>query len=74
MPSGVTGRQTVTETVNGAVQETVVVSYDYTLPMLVFVGFGVLAILFAFLLKAEDKRKDYGLEKPIQAKKAEAAS
>ena len=39
-------------------------TYDYTLPMMIFAGFGVLALIFAFLLKAEDKRKGYGLEKP----------
>ncbi len=39
-------------------------TYDYTLPMLIFTSFGVLALIFAFLLKAEDKRKGYGLEMP----------
>lgn len=39
-------------------------TYDYTLPMLIFTGFGVLALVFAFLLKAEDKKKGYGLEEP----------
>ena len=39
-------------------------TYDYTLPMLIFTGFGVLALVFAFLLKAEDKKKGYGLELP----------
>ncbi|NLI71206.1 MAG: major facilitator superfamily domain-containing protein 1 [Bacteroidales bacterium] len=39
-------------------------TYDYTLPMLIFTAFGVLALLFAFLLKAEDKKKGYGLEEP----------
>lgn len=39
-------------------------SYDYTLPMIVFTGFGVLALVFALLLKAEDKKKGYGLELP----------
>ena len=39
-------------------------SYDYTLPMMIFTGFGVLALIVAFLLKAEDKRKGYGLESP----------
>ena len=67
----ITGRSLVTETVNGAVQTTEVVHYDYTLPMVIFVCFGVLAIVFALLLKGEDKRKDYGLEKPIQVKKSE---
>jgi len=38
--------------------------YDYTLPMLIFTLFGVLALVVSFLLKAEDKRKGYGLEKP----------
>lgn len=37
-------------------------AYDYTLPMAIFCGFGVLAVIVAFLLKAEDKKKHYGLE------------
>lgn len=39
-------------------------NYNYTLPMLIFAGFGVLALVFALLLKAEDKKKGYGLELP----------
>ncbi len=39
-----------------------VVTYNYTLPMTIFAGFAVLALLFAFLLKAEDRKKGYGLE------------
>ena len=39
-------------------------TYDYTLPMLIFTGFGVLALIFVILLKAEDKKKGYGLELP----------
>jgi len=39
-------------------------TYDYTLPMLIFTGFGVLAFVFALLLKAEDKKKGYGLQLP----------
>ena len=40
------------------------VAYNYTMPMLVFVGLGVLALLFAFKLKLDDKRNGYGLELP----------
>lgn len=39
-------------------------TYDYTLPMTIFAGFGVLAMLFAYLLKVEDKKKGYGLQLP----------
>jgi len=39
-------------------------TYDYTLPMIIFTGFGLLALVFAFLLKAEDRKKGYGLELP----------
>lgn len=39
-------------------------TYDYTLPMMIFTMFGVLALIFAFLLKIEDKKKGYGLELP----------
>ncbi len=42
--------------------------YDYTIPMLIFTGFGVLALLVAFLLKAEDKKKGYGLQVPNMKK------
>lgn len=41
-----------------------VVTYDYTLPMVIFTAFGVLALIFALMLKAEDKKKHYGLEEP----------
>ncbi len=41
-----------------------ITQYDYTIPMLIFACFGAVAILFAFLLKAEDKKKGYGLELP----------
>jgi MFS family permease len=39
-------------------------NYNYMLPMIIFACFGLLALLFAFLLKAEDKKKGYGLELP----------
>jgi MFS family permease len=43
------------------------VAYNYTIPMLTFTGFGILGLIFAFLLKSEDKRKGYGLELPSSA-------
>lgn len=43
--------------------------YDYTVPMLIFAATGFLAIIVALMLKAEDKKKGYGLELPnIEAK------
>ena len=36
----------------------------YTVPMVVFSCFGVLAFIFSIYLKAEDRRKGYGLELP----------
>ncbi|MDD2798377.1 MAG: MFS transporter [Bacteroidales bacterium] len=41
-----------------------VVEYNYTIPMLIFAGFGVLAIFFSYMLKREDRIKQYGLELP----------
>lgn len=41
-----------------------VVMYDYTLPMLIFSVFGMIGLVFAFLLKKEDAKKGYGLELP----------
>jgi len=39
-------------------------TYNYTIPMLVFASFGILAVIFSFWLKAEDRKKGYGLELP----------
>lgn len=41
-----------------------VTTYDYTIPMILFMLFGVTALIFAFLLKLEDKKKGYGLQLP----------
>ena len=41
-----------------------VTSYNYTIPMIIFTVTGVLSLLFAFLLRMEDKKKGYGLELP----------
>jgi hypothetical protein len=38
--------------------------YNYTVPMLVFASLGVFALILGFMLKAEDKKKGYGLELP----------
>lgn len=40
------------------------VKYNYTLPMLIFSGLGVMAFLLGLLLKREDRKKGYGLEEP----------
>ncbi len=37
--------------------------YDYTIPMIIFAGFGIIALVLAWMLKKEDARKGYGLEK-----------
>ncbi len=36
----------------------------YTVPMIIFASFGVLAFIFSLYLKIEDRRKGYGLELP----------
>ncbi len=38
--------------------------FDYSSTWLIFVGLTIAAVVFGFLLKAEDKKKGYGLEKP----------
>ncbi|MBU8892480.1 MAG: MFS transporter [Bacteroidales bacterium] len=42
--------------------------YDYTVPMMIFAATGFLAIIVAIMLKAEDKKKGYGLELPNMQK------
>ena len=46
--------------VNGAE----VTQYNYTLPMIIFALFGIVALLLAMRLKAVDKKAGYGLEEP----------
>lgn len=41
-------------------------AYNYALPMTIFTCLGVLAVVFALLLKMEDKAKGFGLELPCQ--------
>jgi MFS family permease len=41
-----------------------VTTYSYTIPMILFMSFGITALGFAALLKIEDKKKGYGLEQP----------
>ena len=36
----------------------------YTMPMVIFSSFGILAFIFSILLKVEDKKRGYGLELP----------
>lgn len=38
--------------------------YDFQLPMIIFAVFGILALFVAYLLKREDAKKGYGLERP----------
>lgn len=58
------GTRSVERMVNGEITTLEVTSYDYTLPMVIFTVFGVLAVLVGVWLKHEDKKKGYGLEKP----------
>ena len=40
------------------------IRYDYFYDMLIFLSLSLLSLMFAFLLKVEDKKKGYGLELP----------
>lgn len=50
--------------VSEAIKQGADLKYNYTLPMIIFASFGVLALILSFWLKAEDKKKGYGLELP----------
>ncbi len=49
---------------SGVESPDVLIPYDYTIPLVIFAGFGVAALLLAIYLKAIDKKKGYGLELP----------
>lgn len=40
------------------------IPYDYTVPLVIFAGFGILALLIAIYLKVLDKKRRLGLELP----------
>ena len=44
---------------------------NYLVPEIIFASFGLIAFFFTFLLKIEDKKKGYGLEKPNIEEKSE---
>lgn len=44
--------------------------YDYTLPMIIFMCFAALSIIFALLLRREDAKKGFGLQLPNVKKQA----
>jgi MFS family permease len=45
-----------------------IATYNYTYAILMLAGLGVLGVIFAVLLKREDKKSGYGLELPSNAK------
>ena len=49
-------------------KQKIALRYDYTKANMIFMIFGVLAFFVAFMLKAEDKKKRYGLELPNMKK------
>lgn len=53
---------------NEICKQKIALRYDYTKANLIFMIFGVLALFVAFMLKAEDKKKGYGLELPNMKK------
>lgn len=44
--------------------DSVLVPYNYTIPLVIFAGFGISALLVAIYLKRYDKKKNLGLEEP----------
>ena len=40
------------------------IPYNYTVPLIIFAGFGVAALLIALYLKALDSKRHLGLEEP----------
>ncbi len=44
------------------------IDYDYTIPLSIFMLFGLLSVVVALMLKRENKRKNYGLEEANMSK------
>lgn len=63
-PGVAESREVISEQIEAGVQGLSMPVYDYTVPMIIFASFGVVAFLLGIWLKAEDKQKGYGLELP----------
>jgi hypothetical protein len=46
-------------------------TYDYTVPMLILTLLGIFGVVFAILLKINDRTSGYGLEQPNKKDKKE---
>lgn len=62
-------RQAINEQIAQGASGLTLPSYDYTIPMIIFASFGVVAFILGIYLKIEDKKKGYGLELPNVTKK-----
>ena len=61
-------RMQVAQQIEAGVQGLTLPAYDYTVPMIIFSSFGIAALILGVWLKAEDRRKGYGLELPNKVK------
>lgn len=57
-------RETIASQIANGAQGLTMPSYNYTVPMIIFASFGVIAFFLGIWLKIEDKKKGYGLELP----------
>jgi MFS family permease len=57
----ITGTST---SINADGATTIITTYNYTIPMIVFAGLASLSVLVALALRAENRKKGYGLELP----------
>lgn len=63
-PGVADARAAAAQMVQQGIDPGVVPNYDYTVPMIIFASFGVIAFILSIYLKIEDKNKNYGLELP----------
>ena len=63
-PAVTAARQAIDAARAQGIEPDIFIPYNYTVPLCIFAGFGVLALLFAIYLKVLDKKKHYGLEAP----------
>ena len=57
-------REAITTQIAQGIKGLTVPAYNYTVPMVIFASFGVIAFFLGIWLKIEDKKKGYGLELP----------
>lgn len=63
-PAVIAAKEQIEQVKASGMEPDILIPYDYSIPMMIFAGFGILALIIALYLKKLDTKHNYGLEQP----------